>query len=205
MPTLTATALAQRIDALLPQTQCRQCGETGCRPYAEAVATGAAPINRCPPGGDATIAAVAALLGAPVEALDASRGATKPFALAHINERTCIGCTLCLQVCPTDAIVGASKQMHTILAAYCTGCELCLPPCPVNCIAMQPADRSWTPVDAARARERFALHNARLARNATRTDARKAAQGARAARREAVAQALARARARRGPTAKIPS
>jgi electron transport complex protein RnfB len=191
-------ALIDRIDALLPQTQCRRCGEDGCRPYAQAIADGRAPIDRCPPGGQATIAALAELLRVPALPLDTSRGTTQPFALAFIDEATCIGCTLCIRVCPTDAIVGATKQMHTILADRCTGCELCLPPCPVDCIAMLPAGRDWTMVDADRARERYAARRKRLSRK---TPARKpvatATADARDERKAAVAAALARARSRR--------
>jgi electron transport complex protein RnfB len=133
-------SLVDRIDALLPQTQCRRCGEDGYRPYAQAVADGRAPINRCPPGGPSTLAAMATLLQAPPIPLDGSRGKQQPFAIAFIDEAACIGCTLCIQACPTDAIVGAAKQMHTVIIDRCTGCELCLPPCPVDCIAMLPAD-----------------------------------------------------------------
>src|SRR5258708_31671803 len=159
-----SAALVDRIDAVLPQTQCRRCGEDGCGPYAHAIAGGRAPINRCPPGGQPTIATLAELLHVPILPLDTSRGTTKSFALAFIDEATCIGCTLCIQVCPTDAIVGAAKQMHTILADRCTGCELCLPPCPVDCIAMLPAGRDWTVADADRARERYEARRERLSR-----------------------------------------
>jgi electron transport complex protein RnfB len=127
-------ALADRIDALLPQTQCRQCLFPACRPYAEAMARGEAEINRCPPGGEAGIRALAALLGRPVLPLDPAHGVEKPRVVAVIREAECIGCTKCIQACPVDAIVGASKLMHTVLADWCTGCELCLPPCPVDCI-----------------------------------------------------------------------
>ncbi|HKW80533.1 MAG TPA: RnfABCDGE type electron transport complex subunit B, partial [Casimicrobiaceae bacterium] len=155
--------LADRIDALLPQTQCGRCGYAGCRPYAEAVATGKAPINRCPPGGESTIAALAGLLGVSPLPLDASCGPTGPLALARIDESACIGCTLCLRACPVDAIVGAARLMHTVLETHCTGCGLCLPPCPVDCIAMSDAGRAWTRFDADAARRRFAARNARLA------------------------------------------
>ncbi len=154
--------LAERIDALLPQTQCRRCGFDGCRPYAEAVARGDA-INRCPPGGDALITLLAVLTAQPVVSLDATRGAHGPLLIARIDEAQCIGCTLCIQACPVDAIVGAAKRMHTVLPALCTGCELCLPPCPVDCIAMAPAGRAWSPEDARAARRRFEARDLRLA------------------------------------------
>lgn len=130
--------LVERIDAVLPQTQCGQCSFPGCRPYAEAIATGAADINQCPPGGEDGIRKLADLLGVDFKPLNAEHGEPKPKALALIDEQTCIGCTLCIQACPVDAIVGAAKQMHTVVAAECTGCELCLPPCPVDCISMEP-------------------------------------------------------------------
>lgn len=126
--------VVDRIDALLPQTQCAQCGYPGCRPYAEAIARGEADINRCPPGGDAVIRALAELLGCEPRPLDESLGEHKPKAVALIREAECIGCALCLKACPVDAIVGAAHKMHTVIAAECTGCELCLPPCPVDCI-----------------------------------------------------------------------
>ena len=129
---------ADRIDAWLPQTQCTQCGYPRCRAYAEAVAVGTAGINQCPPGGEVTIAALAKLLNAPPEPLDPCFGIHKPRARAVIDEAVCIGCRKCLDVCPVDAILGARKLMHTVIADECTGCELCLPPCPVDCIAMQP-------------------------------------------------------------------
>jgi electron transport complex protein RnfB len=130
--------IVDQIDALLPQTQCGQCGFAGCRPYAEAIASGEAEINRCPPGGEAGMTALADLLGRDPVALADEAAATKPKSVAHIIETDCIGCTLCLQACPVDAILGAAKQMHTVIADECTGCELCLPPCPVECIVMQP-------------------------------------------------------------------
>ena len=130
--------LVERIDALLPQTQCGQCGYPGCRPYAEAMARGEADINRCPPGGQDTVRALADLLGQEPKPLDESRGSPKAPAVARIDEQNCIGCTLCIQACPVDAIVGAPKQMHTVIESECTGCELCLPPCPVDCIEMVP-------------------------------------------------------------------
>lgn len=130
--------VADRIDAILPQTQCGQCGFPGCRPYAEAIAAGEAEINRCPPGGEAGVRALAELLGRQAVPLDAERGVEKPPQLALIREVECIGCTKCIQACPVDAIVGAPKLMHTVIAELCTGCELCLPPCPVDCIDLVP-------------------------------------------------------------------
>jgi electron transport complex protein RnfB len=128
--------LARRIDALLPQTQCTRCGYAGCRPYAEAIACGEADINQCPPGGDAAVASLAHLLGREAKPLNPANGAYRAPQVALIDETACIGCTKCIQACPVDAIVGASKRMHTVLAAWCTGCELCLPPCPVDCIEL---------------------------------------------------------------------
>ena len=127
--------LVDKIDAILPQTQCGQCSFPGCKPYAEAIAKGEADINLCPPGGMEGVQKLADLLGREVKPLDAEE---KPKSVAIIDENTCIGCTLCIQACPVDAIVGAAKQMHTIVAPLCTGCELCVPPCPVDCIAMVP-------------------------------------------------------------------
>ncbi len=129
-------ALVEQIDALLPQTQCAQCRYPGCRPYAEAIARGEAEIDRCPPGGDATVRALAALLDRAPRPVDPQYGATRSPLVARIDEDRCIGCALCLPACPVDAIVGAPRLMHTVIAAQCTGCELCLAPCPVDCIAM---------------------------------------------------------------------
>ena len=130
--------LAEKIDALLPQTQCGQCGYAGCKPYAQAIAEGSAEINQCPPGGEDGVRRLAELLGKEFKPLNAEHGQPKPKSVAVIDEAVCIGCTLCIQACPVDAILGASKQMHTVLAAECTGCELCVAPCPVDCIAMCP-------------------------------------------------------------------
>ena len=138
--------LVERIDAILPQTQCGQCGFPGCRPYAEAIAEGKADINRCPPGGEAGIRKLAELLGVEFKPFGADAAPSKPKSVAVIDENTCIGCTLCLQACPVDAILGAAKQMHTVIASECTGCELCVAPCPVDCIRMQPVSenvRTW--------------------------------------------------------------
>jgi len=128
--------VVDQIDAVLPQTQCGQCGYPGCRPYAEAIARDEADINQCPPGGEAGIRALADLLGREPKPLNPDNGEEQPRRVAVIDETACIGCTLCIQACPVDAIVGASKQMHTVIAAECTGCDLCLPPCPVDCIQM---------------------------------------------------------------------
>ena len=130
--------VVDQIEALLPQTQCGQCSYAGCRPYAEAIAAGEADINRCPPGGEAGIRSLAELLDREFVPLDPEAGEEKPRAVAVIDEDRCIGCTLCIQACPVDAILGAGKQMHTVIADECTGCELCLPPCPVDCIDMVP-------------------------------------------------------------------
>ena len=155
--------LAGDIDALLPQTQCTKCGYAGCRPYADAIASGVADINQCPPGGDAGVDALARLLGRESKPLNPANGLYRPPQVAVIDEATCIGCTKCIQACPVDAIVGASKLMHTVIASWCTGCELCIPPCPVDCIALEPV--AALP-DADISRERFAFHGFRTERDA---------------------------------------
>lgn len=133
-------SLADRIDALLPQTQCRRCTFDGCRPYAEAIAQGTADINQCPPGGERTAKALAQLMGVATKPVGEQYGVVPNYpTVAFIDEAACIGCTKCIQACPVDAIIGASRFMHTVIAADCTGCELCIPPCPVDCIEMRPA------------------------------------------------------------------
>jgi len=131
---LKSDPAVDRIDALLPQTQCAQCGFPGCRPYAEAIAKEEADINQCPPGGEAGIRALADLLGREAKPLNPDNGEEMPKTVVVIDEQRCIGCTLCIQACPVDAIVGAAKLMHTVIESECTGCNLCLPPCPVDCI-----------------------------------------------------------------------
>jgi electron transport complex protein RnfB len=165
----TDGGLAGRIDALLPQTQCRRCGYEGCRPYAEALARGETALNRCPPGGRHVIARLAALLGRPEMPLDENCGREAPPRVALIDEKACIGCARCIDDCPTDAIVGARKRMHTVIAEDCSGCELCLPCCPVDCIHMVPVPGlpavplSPPAIDARAARYRR-LYDARRAR-----------------------------------------
>jgi len=159
--------LVERIDALLPQTQCTKCGYPGCRPYAEAIAAGEADVNQCPPGGDAGVRKLAALLGRQAKPLNPRNGVEQPRRVAVIDEARCIGCTLCIQACPVDAIVGAAKLMHTVVTELCTGCDLCIPPCPVDCIEMVPAigaDALWDQPRANAARGRFELRRTRLER-----------------------------------------
>jgi Na+-translocating ferredoxin:NAD+ oxidoreductase subunit B len=165
---------AEDIDALLPQTQCTRCGYQGCRPYAEAIARGEAEINQCPPGGAATIAALAGLLSRDPLPLNPANGVEGPPLVALIDEAACIGCAKCLPPCPVDAIIGARKQMHTVITALCTGCELCIAPCPVDCISMVPRrSHSDTPAapDAQSNRERYFAHNERIIRRARERDA----------------------------------
>jgi Na+-translocating ferredoxin:NAD+ oxidoreductase subunit B len=178
----TAVSLAERIDAALPQTQCTRCGYADCRAYADAIASGDAAINQCPPGGAEGISRLAAITGRDVMALNPVNGAEGPRKLMFIDEAWCIGCTLCIKACPVDCIVGAPKAMHTIIEELCTGCELCLPACPVDCIAVVEATPgrigwdAWGEGDANRARSRYAAHRARRQRNAQENDARLAAK-----------------------------
>lgn len=180
-----APDLVARIDALLPQTQCTRCGFSGCRPYAAAIADGAAQINQCPPGGSATIASLATLLAREALPLNPANGAEAPPSVAWIDESRCIGCARCLPPCPVDAIVGAAKFLHTVLTDRCTGCELCIAPCPVDCIEMRAAPAA-TRNDAGLNRGRYHAHTDRLARRAQERmqalDAKKASVALRGAR-----------------------
>ena len=166
-PTDAGGVEVDAIDALLPQTQCRRCGYDACRPYAEALVRGEAGINRCPPGGEVTVAALACALGRPVAPLDPACGPAGPRETARIVESECIGCTVCIRACPVDAIIGARKWMHTVLESECTGCGLCVEPCPVDCIAMVPArtgpatPEAWLAGRALAARRRFERRRAR--------------------------------------------
>lgn len=161
--------LAARIDAALPQTQCTRCGYPDCAAYAQAVAHDGAPINRCPPGGAEGVARLAALTGLPALPLDPACGPEAPRTIAVIDENWCIGCTLCIQACPTDAILGTHKHMHTVIAPHCTGCELCIPVCPVDCIVLENASgtatgwAAWSAQQAGHARARYANHRLRTA------------------------------------------
>ena len=180
----TPTSLADQIEDLLPQTQCTKCGYPACRPYAEAIAEGSAGYNQCPPGGEEGVKRLATLLGKPVIPLNPIHGIERVRPVAVIDESACIGCTLCIQACPVDAIVGAAKQMHTVIPELCTGCDLCVPPCPVDCIAMLPvtADKTawaaWSPEQANAARTRHDSRTLRLQREKTENDARLAAKAA---------------------------
>ncbi|GKT20797.1 electron transport complex subunit RsxB [Acidovorax sp. SUPP3334] len=216
-------ALAARIDAALPQTQCTRCGYPDCAAYALAVATGEAGINQCPPGGTQGVERLAALTQRPILSLSPEHGKEGPRAVAFIDENWCIGCTLCLKACPTDAIFGANKLMHTVIEDHCTGCELCIPVCPVDCIVLENASgnatgwNAWSPEQAAHARSRYAARTLRLVRTeksasaeaaavrpcaaapAVATGASITAAPAPDAKQAAIAAALARARAKRAP------
>lgn len=172
-------ALPDLIDALLPQTQCTKCGFDGCRPYAQAIAAGDSPINRCVPGGAAGIASLAALLGREPLPLDPSCGVEDERRIAWIDESLCIGCTKCITACPVDAIIGAGKRMHTVIRSLCTGCDLCVPACPVDCIEMRAPQvpAPWTAVDAAAARTRHERRRSRLEREGLETTRRLARKG----------------------------
>jgi Na+-translocating ferredoxin:NAD+ oxidoreductase subunit B len=211
---------AERIHAALPQTQCTRCGYPDCAAYAQAIASGDAAINQCPPGGAEGVARLAALTGRPAVALNPQNGAEAPRTVAVIDENWCIGCTLCMAACPTDAILGSNKRMHTVIERYCTGCELCVPVCPVDCIALENVTgertgwQAWSQAQADEARVRYESRQARLQREEreraerleTKAQAKLAdlpahthgAQGAEAERKRAIIEAaLARARARK--------
>lgn len=200
---MNVAALGDAIDALLPQTQCGQCGYAGCRPYAAAIACGKAPINQCPPGGAELITELAAMLGVAAVPLNTAHGMAAVPATAVIDEAACIGCTLCIAACPVDAIVGARRLMHTVIAAECTGCALCLPPCPVDCIAIVPTgaprDRAAQRSAAAHFRERYLARQQRLR---ARGNQRRSSKGGSAIpdaavrKRATIDRALAKARAR---------
>lgn len=163
----SAQTIAGKILDALPQTQCRRCGYPDCSSYAEAIASEGAPINRCPPGGAEGVERLAELTGQAVQALDPECGTEGPLKVAVIDEHWCIGCTLCLDACPTDAILGSNKHMHTVIEKYCTGCELCVPICPVDCIQMEAVSgqhtgwAAWSPEQAGVARLRYAAHQLR--------------------------------------------
>jgi electron transport complex protein RnfB len=162
--------LARALDAALPQTQCTRCGYPDCSAYARAMADGTANINQCPPGGEEGVRRLARITGRPPLPLNPANGTETVRKLAVIDEAWCIGCTLCLDACPVDCIVGGPKSMHTVIEARCTGCELCVPACPVDCIALRPATGTrtgwdaWSPRQASEARERYAFHRVRTER-----------------------------------------
>jgi electron transport complex protein RnfB len=174
--------LADLIEDVLPQTQCTKCGYPACRPYAEAIANGEADINQCPPGGLEGVRRIAAITGRAVIPINPVNGFERPRPVAFIDEQLCIGCTLCIQACPVDAIVGASKQMHTIVPTLCTGCDLCVAPCPVDCIVMYPVTDertgwdAWSQQQADEARDRHDFRTLRLQREREENDARLAAK-----------------------------
>lgn len=214
---------ARRLHAALPQTQCTRCGYPDCAGYAQAMADGSAPINQCPPGGAEGVARLAALTGQPVLPLNPAHGQEGPRTVAVIDENWCIGCTLCIEACPTDAILGSNKRMHTVIERWCTGCELCLPACPVDCISLENVTgertgwQAWSQAQADQALARYDARRVRLARegeeHAARLEAKAeakladlpaqthGAQGAEADRKRAIIEAaLAKARSRRPPS-----
>lgn len=198
---LRVDGLAARLDAALPQTQCTRCGYLDCAAYAQAIATGEAGIDQCPPGGAEGIARLASITRQLPPLLNPVHGSEVPRTLASIDENWCIGCTLCIKACPTDAILGANKLMHTVIAAHCTGCELCVPVCPVDCIELLNASGSatgwaaWSPDQAEHARLRYTQRTERLRRDGV--DEATVAPVAVDNKKAAIAAALARARAQR--------
>jgi electron transport complex protein RnfB len=220
VPSPEAGGLAARLHAALPQTQCTRCGYPDCAGYAQAIAAGEAEINQCPPGGAEGVARLARLTGRPTLPLNPANGVEAPRTAAVIDEAWCIGCTLCIKVCPTDAIIGTNKFMHTVVEPYCTGCELCVPVCPVDCISLENVTgertgwQAWSQAKADEALQRYEIRAYRLRReadeNAQRLEAKArakladltahthGAEGAEADRKRAVIEAaLARARSRR--------
>lgn len=198
--------LAQAIDGLLPQTQCTRCGFPSCRDYAEALARGESRINRCPPGGEFTINALSELTGQAATELDPECGAHASRQVVRVDENWCIGCTLCIQACPVEAIIGGAKRMHTVIESLCTGCELCIAPCPVDCLELHPArlgpmlPADWLREHAPVMRARFAARDGRLGRFRARKNRSSARRDATSnQRRAAIADAVARTRARRRP------
>jgi len=190
-------ALAARVLALLPQTQCRRCGYPDCSAYAHAIADGSAGINQCPPGGAEGIERLATVTAQAVIALNPENGCEGPRSVAFIDEAGCIGCTLCIHVCPTDAIVGSNKLMHSVIEAYCTGCELCLPACPVDCIELENVSdtasgwNAWTAAQASVAQQRYQFHRQRIEHTPAENDATAQDRG------NVIEAAVQRARARR--------
>ena len=192
-------ALADRINDALPQTQCTRCGFPDCKAYAQAIAQDNAPINQCPPGGLEGVAVLSKITGRPALPLNPDNGTEGPMTVAVIDEAWCIGCTLCLKVCPTDAILGSNKVMHTVIEAACTGCDLCLPVCPVDCIEMVPISdertgwSAWSPALAQQARQRYEARQLRLLEEQAQDDKEVPTKQA------MIAAALAKAKARQKP------
>lgn len=226
MTSPSLTSLAARLNAALPQTQCTRCGYPDCAAYAQAMASGEAAINQCPPGGAEGVRRLAAITGLPALPLNPANGTEGPRAMAVIDENWCIGCTLCLKACPTDAIMGSNKMMHTVIEPWCTGCELCIPVCPVDCISLENVTGektgwdAWSQQDADTARTRYEFHALRYPReNAANPEAGGSAQPHQAEgrppvpaaapqaneqadrKRAMIEAALERARAKRGPAA----
>ncbi len=203
----------QRIHAALPQTQCTRCGYPDCAAYADAIATDGAPINQCLPGGDEGVRRLAAITGQTALPLNPANGLETPRSVAVIDEAWCIGCTLCLPACPTDAILGSNKMMHTVIEPHCTGCELCIAVCPVDCISLENVTgertgwAAWSQSDADAALKRYEFHSFlrpysldktdKILKNAPSLDASSAGQGAAQTKRDVIAQAIAKARAAR--------